>query len=56
MYPNLFSPLRVGGIVLKYRLTMAPIYRGYARVGGRRLESSDGAQRMPRASGRRALK
>lgn len=34
MYPNLFSTLRVGGIVLKNRLTMAPTYLGYAGPGG----------------------
>jgi NADPH2 dehydrogenase len=34
MYPNLFSPLRVAGIHLKNRLTMAPTYLGYAGPGG----------------------
>jgi 2,4-dienoyl-CoA reductase (NADPH2) len=34
MYPNLFSSLRVGGIVLKNRLIMAPTYLGYAGPGG----------------------
>jgi len=34
MYPHLFSTVRVGGIVLKNRLTMAPTYLGYAGPGG----------------------
>jgi 2,4-dienoyl-CoA reductase (NADPH2) len=34
MYPHLFSPLRVGGLVFKNRITMAPTYLGYAGPGG----------------------
>jgi len=34
MYPHLFSELRVGGLPLKNRLTMAPLYLGYAGEGG----------------------
>ena len=34
MYANLFSPIAVGGIPLKNRLTMAPTYLGYAGEGG----------------------
>jgi 2,4-dienoyl-CoA reductase (NADPH2) len=34
MYPNLFSTVSVGGVVLKNRLTMAPTYLGYAGPGG----------------------
>ena len=34
MYPNLFSQLTIQGIVLKNRLTMAPLYLGYAGEGG----------------------
>jgi 2,4-dienoyl-CoA reductase (NADPH2) len=34
MYPHLFSPLEVGGLELKNRLTMAPLYVGYAKEGG----------------------
>ncbi len=34
MYPNLFSKLQVGGIELKNRLVMAPLYLGYASKGG----------------------
>jgi len=34
-YPNIFSPIEVGGVVLKNRITMAPLYLGYAdRDGG----------------------
>jgi len=34
MYPHVFSPLTVGGLTLKNRLTMAPLYLGYAGQGG----------------------
>lgn len=34
MYPHLFSPIEVGGITLKNRITMAPLYLGYAGEGG----------------------
>jgi 2,4-dienoyl-CoA reductase-like NADH-dependent reductase (Old Yellow Enzyme family) len=34
MYKHLFSKLAVGGLTLKNRLTMAPLYLGYAAEGG----------------------
>ncbi len=34
MYAHLFSELKVSGITLKNRLTMAPLYLGYAGEGG----------------------
>lgn len=34
MYPHLFSELKVGGLTLKNRLTMAPTYLGYTEEGG----------------------
>ena len=34
-YPSLFSPSEVGGIKLANRLTMAPLYTGYATPEGR---------------------
>ncbi|MEJ2639083.1 MAG: NADH:flavin oxidoreductase [Desulfosarcinaceae bacterium] len=34
MYEQLFSPLTVRGLTLKNRLTMAPLYLGYAGEGG----------------------
>jgi NADPH2 dehydrogenase len=34
MYPHLFSPFQVGGLKLPNRLTMAPLYLGYAGEGG----------------------
>lgn len=34
MYPRLFEPFGLGGIELKNRLTMAPLYLGYAGEGG----------------------
>ena len=34
MLDHLFSPLQVGGLKLKNRLTMAPLYLGYAGEGG----------------------
>lgn len=35
MYPHIFLPISVGGIELKNRITMAPLYLGYALEGGR---------------------
>jgi NADPH2 dehydrogenase len=34
MYPHLFSEMTLGGLTLKNRLTMAPLYLGYAGEGG----------------------
>lgn len=34
MYPHLFSPFRINGVELPNRLTMAPLYLGYAAEGG----------------------
>jgi len=34
MYPHVFSKITVGGKELKNRLTMAPLYLGYAGEGG----------------------
>jgi 2,4-dienoyl-CoA reductase (NADPH2) len=34
MYENLFSEITVAGLILKNRLTMAPLYLGYAGEGG----------------------
>ncbi len=34
MYTHLFSELKISGITLKNRLTMAPLYLGYAGEGG----------------------
>ena len=34
MYPNLFSPIEVGGLALKNRITMAPLYVGQANQDG----------------------
>ena len=34
MYAHLFEPLEIGGKKLKNRLTMAPLYLGYAGKGG----------------------
>jgi len=34
MYPHLFSEAQIGGLTLKNRLTMAPLYLGYAGEGG----------------------
>ncbi len=34
MYSHIFSPIKVGGITLKNRITMAPLYLGYAGEGG----------------------
>jgi len=35
VYPHLFKPLKLDGLRLKNRITMAPLYLGYAAVGGR---------------------
>ena len=34
-YKNLFKPLRVNGLKFKNRITMTPLYLGYARLGGK---------------------
>ena len=34
-YPNLFKPFKVDGLSLKNRITMAPLYLGYADRGGK---------------------
>lgn len=34
MYPHLFSEITIQGVTLKNRLTMAPLYLGYAGEGG----------------------
>ena len=34
MYPHLFSEAQIGGLSLNNRLTMAPLYLGYAGDGG----------------------
>ena len=34
-YPNLFKPLNLNGLRLKNRITMAPLYLGYAADGGK---------------------
>jgi 2,4-dienoyl-CoA reductase (NADPH2) len=34
MYTHLFSPIEVGGLKLENRITMAPLYLGYAGKGG----------------------
>jgi len=34
MYSHIFKPLEVGGLKLRNRLTMAPMYLGYAGEGG----------------------
>ncbi len=34
-YPNLFRPLKLNGLKLKNRITMAPLYLGYAALGGK---------------------
>ncbi len=33
-YPHLFRPLKIDGLRLKNRITMAPLYLGYAGPGG----------------------
>ncbi|UCD77228.1 MAG: NADH:flavin oxidoreductase [Desulfobacterales bacterium] len=35
VYPNLFKPLNLNGLRLKNRITMAPLYLGYAAAGGK---------------------
>ena len=35
VYQNLFKPLYLNGLRLKNRITMAPLYLGYAAEGGR---------------------
>jgi NADPH2 dehydrogenase len=35
VYPNLFQPLNLDGLRLKNRITMAPLYLGYAAAGGK---------------------
>ena len=35
VYQNLFKPLNLNGLRLKNRITMAPLYLGYAAEGGR---------------------
>lgn len=35
VYKNLFKPLKIGGLRLKNRITMAPLYLGYAAAGGK---------------------
>ena len=34
IYPNLFKPMKLKGLRLKNRITMAPLYLGYAAAGG----------------------
>jgi 2,4-dienoyl-CoA reductase (NADPH2) len=34
IYPNLFKPMKLNGLRLKNRITMAPLYLGYAASGG----------------------
>ncbi len=34
-YPQLFKPLKIDGVRLKNRITMAPLYLGYAAEGGK---------------------
>ncbi|MCB2192992.1 MAG: NADH:flavin oxidoreductase [Deltaproteobacteria bacterium] len=34
-YPSLFSPLELGGLALANRITMAPLYLGYANLDGK---------------------
>ena len=34
VYKNLFKPLNLNGLKLKNRITMAPLYLGYAALGG----------------------
>ena len=35
VYPKLFKPIKLNGLRLKNRITMAPLYLGYAAAGGR---------------------
>jgi len=34
-YPNLFKPMKLNGLRLKNRITMAPLFLGYAAAGGK---------------------
>jgi hypothetical protein len=34
-YPHLFKPMKIKSVRLKNRLTMAPLYLGYAQPGGK---------------------
>ena len=34
IYPNLFKPIQIKRVRLKNRITMAPLYLGYAGLGG----------------------
>jgi|GEM_PF-1524462 len=34
-YKNLFKPLKLDGLRFKNRITMAPLYLGYAAMGGK---------------------
>ena len=51
MYPHLFSRISVGGKELKNRLTMAPLYLGYAGEGGTVSELSIDHYRLMAKSG-----
>lgn len=35
VYKNLFKPLKISGLKLKNRITLAPLYLGYAAAGGK---------------------
>ncbi|MFO7556711.1 MAG: hypothetical protein R6W88_16035 [Desulfobacterales bacterium] len=35
VYKNLFKPLKLDGLRLKNRITMTPLYLGYAAMGGK---------------------
>jgi 2,4-dienoyl-CoA reductase (NADPH2) len=51
MYEHLFSPYAIKGLTLKNRLTMAPLYLGYASEGGRVSEMLLEHYRLMAASG-----
>ncbi len=51
MYSQLFSPLAVGGLVLKNRLVMAPLYLGYGGEGGTVTEMLSDHYRLMAQSG-----
>jgi 2,4-dienoyl-CoA reductase (NADPH2) len=38
VYPQLFKTIKIGGLKLKNRITMAPLYLGYAAPGGKPSE------------------
>ncbi len=38
LYPNLFSPIKIKGLNLSNRITMAPMYVGYADAEGKVTE------------------